>query len=412
MSDHNGFVDLRVGHGTQTVRDDNVWPSFTDIMTVIVIIFLMALVVIILKNIELEHKQINLEKSLRTTQQQRDSLQRNLDEEKIQIQLLKSKQSTLKTRLASLMKEWTALTEWKQSLLEQTEEIRLQFSDKNQDLLTVNQAVSLIIESNAILDKEKQSALEQVTVLSEKNKSLLNEKKVLTSEVTAAQQRITELYESEQILSSNIATAQEKISRLANTKTELNLKLDTALQEILTLSNSSQALTEVVANLSHKLSTLQLESEKRVSSLDQQNQLLNDKLNTLSKYLNDVEQLLTEAEVEHESLGKQLKQAHSLDGRYRSVVRPARSPAGKHVVEVWLLKTDTGLGYQYRVPGQNVMEPVSKEALHAVLLNLKETHGKQLYTQVIIPRTTDVSHSEAWKFTLEILQKYDYYYQQ
>ena len=35
MPDKLGFVDLRIGHGAQGIGDDSVWPSFTDIMTVI-----------------------------------------------------------------------------------------------------------------------------------------------------------------------------------------------------------------------------------------------------------------------------------------------------------------------------------------------------------------------------------------
>ena len=47
-----GFVDLRVGrHERET--DDSFWPSFTDIMTVIVMIFLLAMVVLLIKNMEL-----------------------------------------------------------------------------------------------------------------------------------------------------------------------------------------------------------------------------------------------------------------------------------------------------------------------------------------------------------------------
>ena len=43
---------------------------------------------------------------------------------------------------------------------------------------------------------------------------------------------------------------------------------------------------------------------------------------------------------------------------------------------------------------------------------LKEQHGTSLYTKIIIPADSKLLHDEAWKFTQEILQKYDYYYQQ
>ena len=59
MSDSNGFIDLRVGHGARGVGDDSVWPSFTVIMTVIVMIFLMALVVIMVRNFELDRQLLS-----------------------------------------------------------------------------------------------------------------------------------------------------------------------------------------------------------------------------------------------------------------------------------------------------------------------------------------------------------------
>ncbi len=47
-----GFVDLRVGR-QESAADDSFWPSFTDIMTVIVMIFLLAMVVLLVRNMEL-----------------------------------------------------------------------------------------------------------------------------------------------------------------------------------------------------------------------------------------------------------------------------------------------------------------------------------------------------------------------
>ena len=50
----DGFVDLRVSPTVSGRSDeDSVWPSFTDIMTVVVLIFLVALVIILMRNTEL-----------------------------------------------------------------------------------------------------------------------------------------------------------------------------------------------------------------------------------------------------------------------------------------------------------------------------------------------------------------------
>ena len=48
----DGFTDLRIGVGSNDVNE-GFWPSFTDIMTVVVMIFLIAMVVLLVRNIEL-----------------------------------------------------------------------------------------------------------------------------------------------------------------------------------------------------------------------------------------------------------------------------------------------------------------------------------------------------------------------
>ncbi len=50
----NGFVDLRL-NGSQS-GDEGFWPSFTDIMMVIVLIFLLAMLTLLLKNMDLVHQ--------------------------------------------------------------------------------------------------------------------------------------------------------------------------------------------------------------------------------------------------------------------------------------------------------------------------------------------------------------------
>ena len=52
MSTSEGFADLRLNRQEGQVNE-SFWPSFTDIMTVVVMIFLIAMVVLLIRNIEL-----------------------------------------------------------------------------------------------------------------------------------------------------------------------------------------------------------------------------------------------------------------------------------------------------------------------------------------------------------------------
>ena len=48
-----GFVDLRAHHRDTLMDHTSFWPSFTDIMTVVVLIFLLTSIVVIARNWEL-----------------------------------------------------------------------------------------------------------------------------------------------------------------------------------------------------------------------------------------------------------------------------------------------------------------------------------------------------------------------
>ena len=103
----------------------------------------------------------------------------------------------------------------------------------------------------------------------------------------------------------------------------------------------------------------------------------------------------------------------SLDAKYRTLARPARSAAGKYVVDVRFIRSDDGYRFQLQEPARS--EPVnyaSQARLEQRLAALKAEHGANLYTKVVIPSHNRLTHDEAWRFTQDILQGYDYYYQQ
>ena len=639
MSDSNGFIDLRIGQGAQGMGDDSVWPSFTDVMTVIVMIFLMALVVIMLRNFELDHeldvskteqaavsnrnevliqqlsslqqKLLSIEQSLGQSEEQNRSLQLNLDQEQRRYQALSVKQNSAEQQLADLLREWKELTELKESLLEQTEEIRNRFADENQGPLTINQAIALLVGNNDRLEKEKQALLQELQAVSRDNTELNDQlevanqtatelsdrKAVLAREVQIAMLEIVDLQEREKTLVDKISALDrdlaERLKQSAaqvaqlnsqnqvlrdqnlelndqntelntknmelnventelntkntelnventelntkntelNTKnaelnaenTELNTKnaelnaenteLNTRNTELnaentelsdlysqlntqnLTLSNRNVELN----NLNSELNIQNLELDSRNtellnrnselgnknaslntenSSLSSENLTLSDKNTELQKLIEaftaqveSTEAMLARVEAEKRELNEKLaglndqlarvdelraknkaqfdeanqqvltlseqleseekerlslielsglsearlealqEEYRLLEEKYTNLVRPARSKLGKYVVEVVLRKTNDVESFQYRLPQGELVTFDRQEDLLAVLDGLKEEYGDQLYTQVIIPDSSDVSHAQAWRFTQMILNNYDYYSQ-
>lgn len=100
MNVDEGFIDLRLNRQEGQINE-SFWPSFTDIMTVIVMIFLIAMVVLLMRNIELV-------KELRTTMEAErvaSELARATGEEKqsLSARLLESQEQVSSLRL-QLMK--------------------------------------------------------------------------------------------------------------------------------------------------------------------------------------------------------------------------------------------------------------------------------------------------------------------
>jgi chromosome segregation ATPase len=381
MADLNGFTDLRIGHGAQGVGDDSVWPTFTDIMTVIVMIFLMALVVIMVRNSELDQqllatmsdreaaKALNqdlfeakslLESSLEHTQSERDKLKENLSAELEKISMLTDDQHKLENQLSNLV-----------TLRHQLE------------------------SANSQLNSEKDQAHSEIEKLVENEQSLYS--------------RITEL--SNQLSSLELISTEE-ISALTIDKRTLGEKLDTVSIQLLE-----------VKMLLDQTRIENLDLSKEIVGLKQENEGTEELYSIAAEQIRKLINLIKMREIENAALQveadtsavqyRSLQEEYdSLDEKYRELIRPARSAAGKIVVGVWLEKGNAGFLYRIKKPDQGGPVYVDRETLELELGALKEQHGQSLYIRIIIPEKSELSHNDAWKITDDILQKFDYYYQQ
>ena len=408
MSDSSGFIDLRVGQGGRGVGDESVWPSFTDIMTVIVMIFLMALVVIMVRNFELDRELMStisakeqttlanqglseqlasLETSLNDTQVQRDTLQDTLAKAQVQ-------RDALQSDLTDTLQQRDSLQSELQKELQQIA------------LLSANQA-DLKTELNSVIETREKLQLQNQELQSQKQQGLLEVDRLLASEESLRQtlDTLSEQF-SEFELNSN-----EQIDALSADKLTLSEKLDTVSQqlaevkELLKLSETDGEL------LSNQLGNLKL-----------QNQSVEEKYTIATEEILALTELIQQREAENIALQQQAdtrilqyqslqQEFESLDEKYRDLVRPARSTAGKYVVEVLVEKNDNGLQYKLREPEDAERRNLNKSQLDATLLELKNRFTGSLYTRIIIPENSRLTHNEAWEFTQEILNKYDYYYQ-
>lgn len=408
-SSNNGFIDLRVGTGARGIGDDSVWPSFTDIMTVIVMIFLMALVVMIARNFELDRQLVSTEISRAAGLAENRGLQ--------------GKINALETSVLGLEQSLNLSQGARDVLRTQLLEELKRIASLATDNLTLEEQLSEIIRARNQLAQEKQQ---------------------LADESGA---RIAALTTSEADLS-------RRMAKLSDAFDALKLRSD---DEIKTLSGSNLSLTQqlnkVGAQLAQVKSLLQTEQQQRralglqvesqAAEISAKQELLAQLQLTQSQSTQSYMQALTQIDQLNESIHRrQLENAalqklsdtsgerfrslqeeyDSLDAKYRTLARPARNPAGKHVVSVRIIKSDdkaTSDGddqYQFRLqePLQSDAADYTRVELDKRLAELREKQGNNLYTKIIIPdipENSGMSHNEAWRITQEILQAYDYYHQ-
>ncbi|MEJ2692476.1 MAG: hypothetical protein P8166_05280 [Candidatus Thiodiazotropha sp.] len=306
------FVDLRL-NGDSHQGEDSFWPSFTDIMTVIVMIFMLAMVILLLRNMEL----LSQLRSTMEAEQQAAELARTTGEEN----------ATLEEKLIA--------REYELSML------RMQ---------------------------------------------------LMRMEESAEQQEAA------------IASQRHQISELNRERDQLNTRITRLTQEGETLSNQLAQASRDVQRL-----TGDLEESNQRQAMTQAD------LEALRQSYREQEAALTTALASNETTTQELSELKTdfsdLKIKYDKLVRPARTPKGKTLVEVRYAKRDGAYRIDYKGPGDSGFQRVSRNTLEQKLTQLKK-QDDNLYIKVILPKNSGLSYSEAWTFTNHLHKNYDYYFQQ
>ncbi len=306
------FVDLRQNHGHSGL-DHSFWPSFTDIMMVVVMIFIIASTVLIMRNWELVAElraTLEAERQARAKVSVFQATSRSLEE-----QLAQAQQALSESRIRNLQ------------LVELTQEQR-----------------ELIVRH-----------LEQLL-------ALRTERDQLTGQVESTRRQAA-------LLGDQLAQSQLRYTQLE----QEHEQRATRLEELLT--------------------ALALLEQRQQESLAE--------LGTLRQERAEEAQRLAALETDYKSL----------DEKYQKLIRPARSVAGKQVVEVLYRRNGGAPQIQLRLPRDKGFKVFSASTMHQRLAALKKQHGKDLYVKIIIPQDSGLTYNEAWDFTRNLLDRYDYYYQ-
>lgn len=308
-----GRMDLRMNRGGGQ-SEDSFWPSFTDIMTVVVLIFLLAMVVLLIKNMDLV-----------------DRLKATVEAERAAAELARATAQE-KDSLATLLGEQE----------EEAAHLRLQLMRMQEQLHAAR---------DATLAREAELAAAQ-------------------REGEALRHRIGGLEQGLASTSQAYEAAAQDLARLRAEHGVLQARYQSARDE-------AQALAAA--------------RERQADALQA-------------------------SRAQAEQVGRQLAamqgEYDELRVKYDRLVRPARTARGKEVVQVRYEKRDGANRIQLREPTDDAFRQVDERELHRALAALSERHADTLYVRVIFPEDSGLSYNEAWRFTNELLTRYDYYHRQ
>lgn len=315
----SGFPDLTGAHH-DTDQDDSFWPSFTDIMMVVVMIFLITTAIQVTRNLELTRQLTQTTHSEQQAKQQaKVTLAENL---------------TLEERVAAL-----------------------------EDLLSASQLRQMRTQEEKA---QLQNRVEQlVTDLARKTN-----------------------------LSENLANRLKQKTREIETTVVQLTKLDKELQQ------AKDELEEKSRELMAKLARLETASTTIDMLLKKQEQSEVDYAN-----------LKIKAELSDDELQRIEDEYQELEGKYTKLIRPARTTKGKYVVSLRYEKDAGADRFELKTPVDGAFRIYTEQQMHNKLQSLKEQHKKDLYIRIIFPEDNQLSYKEAWSFTRDILDKYDYYSQ-
>jgi chromosome segregation ATPase len=331
---HTGFPSIGGSHAG-IGGENSFWPSFTDIMMVITMIFLMATSILVVRNWQLVSE-----------------LQESVAAERIASEMIEStslENATLEERLANAEQSNSIL---RLRLLRKEEESKLALS-------AIREQESSIA-SLELQNSDLQTSLEQAQ-----------------SRLDAANLEIETARAQFQEMSSQIANLDEQLAQQSSRNEQARTQLEVARAQIegLEQSNSRQ--------------------QRNITQLTQEKSLLSQEVESYNQ------QLLT------------LKGDYeTVKSKYEELIKPARSAKGKYIVEVYYVKGQAGNVIRYRQPGDKDFSRLSLAEVEQRLEKLKREQGKNLYVKIVIPQDSGLTYNEAWEFMLNLLVKYDYYYQE
>lgn len=285
MSADDGFIDLRLnvqeGH-----NQESFWPSFTDIMTVVVMIFMIAMVVLLLRNIDL----VNQLRATMTAEREAMELARSTGAEKENMSL----------RLMAAENE-LAIRRMQQTELEE--------ANREQKRLIIGQT-DLIARLQLEID-----------TLTRSKAQLTTESESLSQRLERANVRIKSLQQDQQNLQQDLSSTRQQ--------------LESSKRQLAGMENDVASLQLLQETTRNEYDTLQRSFAERTAELQQ----AKDAMRSSGFKLNSLQGEYDKLRVEYDKL---FRPARSPEGRYQVIVRYSKVDGAAKIE----FATDVLAGYE------------------------------------------------------------------
>ena len=354
----HGFVNLR-GTGTASTNEDSVWPSFTDVMMVIVMVFLMALVVILIRNVDLTDQLDKTERRAERDSAQKTALEMNiagLGDEVVGLRLQLG-EVTRRAELAQvatvdrdqqigqLVQDVASLEQARDQLVRDNEALVGRESALQTELLSLEQTQQALLAVRGELEAE-------VTRLDEEKSGAEKEGRALSKTLTTVtRERDALLEDKAQLVKKQSALRLDIESMVARLATQEAL-LVSRQKELLTLSSARQALgeekaaaTEALRNRTSERDSLSLEKAR----LLEQGKTAALRIEVLAEEKREIAQQLAETALQMQAYKGQVtaleRAAKALETRNKQLTEEGsqlKETTGNLITQTKQLQTDLG----------------------------------------------------------------------
>jgi chromosome segregation ATPase len=285
MSTDDGFIDLRL-NVQEGQNQESFWPSFTDIMTVVVMIFMIAMVVLLLRNIEL----VNQLRATMTAEREAMELARSTGEEKENISL----------RLMAAENELAIRRMQQRELDEVNRDQKRLIIDQTDLIARLKMEIDTLIRSKAQLTSESES---------------------LTQRLERANVRVQSLQQDQQHLQQDLSSTRQQ--------------LKSSKRQLASMENDVASLQQLQQTTRKEYDALQRTFTERTEELQQAKAAMRSSGFKLNSLQGEYDKL----RVEYDKL---FRPARSPEGRYQVIVRYSKADGAPRIE----FTTDALSGYE------------------------------------------------------------------